>query len=295
MQTRTQSIFSDEGLAVDHDSNTKDHQVWIGEFLKSEREQKKNTLKQVAEATFLDEEDLKNLEEGRFDLLPQEGVYLFGIVRSYARFLKLDQDENVLKFKAQVFQSKPEENDITFPISKLNTSRSRSMTIAIAVFLGLLTILGIVFLEKQQEKLQIFEDNISDAFPHREMHKSTPTISLSQRSIAEKSLIAKQRSMHHTSEPQSKKPLSLSKSIVGVTALEAVEESWIKIHDAEGNSVFQGLLKKGEIQNLHQDKETYSLSTGNLGGLRFHTQDERVLNFGGSGEVCREIVLKPAL
>ena len=71
----------------------------FGDKLKREREMRGVTLDEIAEATKIGTRSLRALEEERFDQLPG-GIFNKGFVRSYARFLGLDEEQAVSDYLA---------------------------------------------------------------------------------------------------------------------------------------------------------------------------------------------------
>lgn len=71
----------------------------FGDKLRRERELRGVTLDEIAEATKIGTRSLRALEEERFDQLPG-GIFNKGFVRSYARFLGLDEEQAVADYVA---------------------------------------------------------------------------------------------------------------------------------------------------------------------------------------------------
>lgn len=71
----------------------------IGEKLRSAREAKKLSLKDVSKDTNIVVMYLEALENEEFDKFPGE-TYLLGFLRSYAEYLKLDADEMIQNYKS---------------------------------------------------------------------------------------------------------------------------------------------------------------------------------------------------
>src|SRR5260370_6384297 len=64
----------------------------FGERLRREREMRGITLDEISESTKISRRHLESLEREDFDSLPG-GIFNKGFVRSYARFLGLDEDQ----------------------------------------------------------------------------------------------------------------------------------------------------------------------------------------------------------
>lgn len=71
----------------------------FGDKLRRERELRGVTLDEIAEATKIGTRSLRALEEERFDQLPG-GIFNKGFVRSYARFLGLNEEQAVSDYMA---------------------------------------------------------------------------------------------------------------------------------------------------------------------------------------------------
>lgn len=64
----------------------------LGQKLKKEREKQKLSLEDIAERTKIHIQKLRDIEEGNWDALPAK-VFCVGLVKSYARELKIEMDE----------------------------------------------------------------------------------------------------------------------------------------------------------------------------------------------------------
>src|SRR5258708_34454348 len=71
----------------------------FGERLRREREMRGITLDEISESTKISRRHLESLEREDFDSLPG-GIFNKGFVRSYARFLGLDEDQAVADYSA---------------------------------------------------------------------------------------------------------------------------------------------------------------------------------------------------
>ena len=82
----------------------------VGELLKQERDAQGKTVEDVAKATKMSTLILEALEDDRYSVLPAP-VYVKGHLRTYARFLGLDEDEIVEKYLRFTQQQEHEEMD----------------------------------------------------------------------------------------------------------------------------------------------------------------------------------------
>ncbi|HEY6306587.1 MAG TPA: helix-turn-helix transcriptional regulator, partial [Candidatus Angelobacter sp.] len=99
----------------------------FGERLRREREMRGITLDEIAESTKISRRHLESLEKEDFDALPG-GIFNRGFVRSYARYLGIDEDQAAADYAAAA--AEPAETGEKFPLAvpepdpELNPRRS---------------------------------------------------------------------------------------------------------------------------------------------------------------------------
>src|SRR5207302_2922527 len=72
--------------------------------MRREREMRDVSLEEIAEATKIGTRSLRALEEQDFDKLPG-GIFNKGFVRSYARYLGLDEEQAVADYMAALSEA----------------------------------------------------------------------------------------------------------------------------------------------------------------------------------------------
>jgi transcriptional regulator with XRE-family HTH domain len=82
----------------------------VGELLRAEREAQEKTLDDVAKATRMSIRILEAIEDDHFSALPAP-VYVKGHLRTYARYLGLDEEDVVDKYLRFTQQQEPDELD----------------------------------------------------------------------------------------------------------------------------------------------------------------------------------------
>ena len=99
----------------------------IGERLRSAREAKKLTIKQVVKETNITHLYVEALEDEEFDKFPSE-TYLIGFLRSYAEYLKLDTDEIIQAYKGyKIGESATPLEELTKPTAPSFTMMFQSL------------------------------------------------------------------------------------------------------------------------------------------------------------------------
>ena len=87
-----------------------------GKFLKKERERLNIPLEKVCSFTKIKEHHLKAIEEERYELLPHP-LYVKGYLKSYARYLTLDEKDILLQYENYLKSLLPPEPPVSKPES----------------------------------------------------------------------------------------------------------------------------------------------------------------------------------
>jgi len=121
----------------------------VGQFLRQTREAQEKTIDEVAKATRMSRQVVSALEEDRFSVLPA-AVYVKGHLRTYARFLGLNEDDVVqmyLRFTQQQERIEPDEWDAVELEMHETTQRTGRIwqRIGIIAIAALVVIVGIVW------------------------------------------------------------------------------------------------------------------------------------------------------
>ena len=77
-----------------------------GRHLKQERELRNLSFEEVSKSTRIKEHFLKAMEEDRYDLCPPP-FYVKGFLMNYARYLGLDPNDIILKYRELIVASDP--------------------------------------------------------------------------------------------------------------------------------------------------------------------------------------------
>lgn len=119
----------------------------VGSYLKDEREDRNITLEEVADATKVNINVLRAIEEGEEDKWPAQ-VFVQGFIRCYATYIGLDPSEALLRYKSHVSGPKnPELQPIEIPEPKKDgRSRfSKRLTWMLVSVIAVLLSLAITF------------------------------------------------------------------------------------------------------------------------------------------------------
>lgn len=115
--------------------------TWPGERLREAREAMQMSLEEAARYLHQDVAIIVALEEDNHEQLPGQ-TYVLGYLRSYARLLKLPQDEivgSVQVKQTETVELFPENVDLDKPVL-LNEARSRALLYILLIILAIVAI-----------------------------------------------------------------------------------------------------------------------------------------------------------
>lgn len=220
----------------------------LGELLRKERESQNKDLKKIAKELKISFRYLEALEADKFDEVDLADIYKKGILKNYARYLKIDE-KLVLDLYNQQYE-KPVQEEI-----KREEKKERSFVFVIYIIVGIIILSSFYIAYKTTSKPTFIPQPLPT---YTESAKETytpiiPTI-------------------------PSQKEVLLTPTI----KIVAFERTWIRAI-YENKIIFEGILKEGDIKTW-----TYpylNLHIGNAGGIEIF-YNERSLGIPGKrGEV----------
>jgi len=246
----------------------------VGGELARAREARGLALADVAQQLKFAPRQLEALEQERFDLLPG-GTFVRGMVRSYARLLKLDADPLVGRI-ADRFDA-PDSNRLADryrqPVPFSDSAR-RSTFVYLGLSLGILAAVGGVAYEWYHERPGMKQ--LAGPAPA----KLAPT--------AKKPVLEPPRPVPMPAQPASAKleektPLIektialLSPPPAGVhrIVLRCEEEAWLEVTDALGRQLLSSLNPAGS-ERVVQGRPPFSLVIGNASRVRISYNERPV-------------------
>lgn len=235
------------------------------EMLKNARTtgRRKREISTIAKLLCIKEEFLTALEEGNYRFIPED-VYILGFARSYAVELGLDPDEVILKLKKELglVKEKTEEDEEPVPSEtpkkKIKIDKETVLNwikIAInyvkkhwiwfasgaATLLVLIILSLLIFGGKSETAIQeVAEENVATVVV-KEPDFRYP--------VREKF------------DVKNKKDWANSRVV-----LQAEKESWVRVDDARGNSVFSRVLVPGDVYYLPVSDKLKG-TFGNVGAI----------------------------
>ena len=280
--------------------------VFIGEYLKNTRLQKKISISNVCKNLNISQFSLKQIEEDKFNK-ELNNAYITGHIRSYAKFLDLDADEVVKKFKIQSqAENKNISNTIPKPIQTnyiFNFSKSISFISIIFISFGfyfffirtsefqqtysitpeisedLNADLELIQMESDIKKLknQNIEKNYyeNDTFVNFKIMEDSSSTNISQSSV-----VASLPSEEEINEVINEDKITL----------KFLESTWIQIRDKNDVILISRLMQSTD-EYTYLFKENYKITTGNAGNIIVLINGKPKGKIGKQGDVIESFVI----
>lgn len=289
----------------------------FGERLERERLQRGVQLEDISVVTKISTRMLRALEKEDFAKLPG-GVFNRGFVRSYARYLGLDEEQAVAEYLAAA-------GDVEQPAAPRISEPGEAGRWLRFFFVASVVIVAVVALwmfrhslhsgwqrlmAHRPSPIQTVSANAKPASKPAVPPAPTDTTSSSQTSVASQSgdSSAAQPAESATSQAQSTNPQPTPSSAAPnaaappspnsaaqqgqfVVAVRATKDAWVSA-TADGNKLMQGTLKSGEERRFTADQKLV-LVTGNAGGMEITFNGNSVGAVGGDGE-AKKLTFTPS-
>lgn len=235
----------------------------IGDVLRIQREKKGLSLREVEEATKIRMKYLIAMEADDFDALPGK-AYVIGFLRTYARFLGINDEELVHSLKS-LPQYEVQEEEIVEKV-KPAPRNSRALSLIMIIILALV-IGGIV--------LAFFRDKGEEGPPNNDTPPQVQTPQEGENPPDDNAPV-----LPDTEDPTALEP---DTSGVSVTVIVREDNCWIGV-TIDGQNDFQGTLKAGESRTF-TGQGSIKIKYGNAGVVEVIANGEQVYPLGNIGQV----------
>jgi len=266
----------------------------IGEILARERVAHGLTIDDVAQQLKFGARQLEALEQDRFDLLPG-GTFARGMVRSYARLLKVNAESLLARMEGKLEVPDPGQLAERFrqPVPFANASRRSNVVYGILSLLILAAVAG-VLIEWKQERSKAARAAAVASAPARAEEPRAP-LAAAPTEPAPPAPPAQPATAVQLSvvpaAPQAPAPVQSAQSIakpqippaakaapsVGPDARRIVmrfdEESWVEVRDAAGHTLLEQLVPAGS-QRVVSGQPPFDMVIGNAQHVQVTYQDQ---------------------
>ena len=260
----------------------------FGENLRREREMLGVDLREIADATRINFRFLQAFENEEFAVLPG-GVFNRGFIRSYARYLGLDEEKILGEYDlASGSEVGTEWSSTLSPGSAPRRIGPKAQWVAAAA--AVLMLLGGYTLFRYSERLPSFSsrseatpveplvgpDTTDDPGELESLTTPAPTARPKGNPTAPAATVRAA-----TAPPSPRRPLVDTEDLILQVAV--TEESWVAI-DADGATVLSRLMAPEEIRTF-RSRDSFEVITGNASGIILTLNGETLGPLGGHGQV----------
>jgi cytoskeleton protein RodZ len=244
--------------------------VGVGSELKAAREAQGLAIDDVAQQLKFAPRQIESLEQEHFDRLPGPTIAR-GMVRNYARLLKLDP-EPLLKRMAPKVEKAPDAGRIAARFRQpvpFSDGTKRSSLLYAGFSVGLLVLVGAVAYEWQQEKATPeFVAPAQSQRPQPEEITQTAAVVQSAIDVPE----APQAAAEPEEQADDEKPLAPG---VHRLVLRTEGEAWLEVKDAAGRMLISSLNPPG-TQRAVRGRPPFEIVIGNASAVRLTYNDKPV-------------------
>ncbi len=287
----------------------------VGRLFREERERRQLSVKDVSKELHIRQLYLSCIEEGRLSELPGY-VYVVGFIKSYSRFLELNEEEMLRQLQLT------SQNPVIYPNFMTSIPTKEQQMPSKKVLFGSLTLffvfalLAYVYNNNTQEVFSE-RDELAPSQRNKDLVTAIPEefspVNFSQADLPQVEASISPSSSTPMNVIQSKSvpenselkvvsaPMSASTAASEMTII-AVKDSWVQIMNSKGNSVYVRLMHAGERYVIpattqsgpqKDDSGPYVLNTGNGGGIKISVNGQESKVLGSEGKILRGIILSP--
>ena len=279
--------------------------VSLGADLKRERELRGITLEEIARETKIRTSLLSYLEADRFDRLPS-GVFRQSFVRSYARYLGIDEDKPIrecLLMEGRLKSARPRSHSEQTPRVSLGTrlkaraagAKSASMVPSAVALLGALAIFYFVEVRARTDQASLTVPDRAGVEQVSEDQAVTPgPASLENGQHVDVKTAGGSVGLRVLGELAPRPSTETSTGTTTVAAAEvqlrirARERAWVRVSAGE-NTLFSGMLRSDETRSFSL-RQPLNVKLGNPRGTQLWVNDQAFSQLGEAGKTKTIVV-----
>lgn len=285
----------------------------LGQELKKERQARNISIEEMSSYTKIVGRYLEALEADRFDVMPG-GFFIKGIIRTYAKYVGLDENEVLEKYRqAGVFEEQAPIRTIAERFQASSPGQKKTI-VGLIICLGIvLVIVALMLLWKSGRRRPVVPPpEVSTVIPQTRPAATAPEkkadaqpdqtagaagqpesrpASQAPGQIAGQPAgqAAPQTAVQPAAEePAAPLPIDTKGLIMDITFQE---ETWIQIY-GDGALKVGGLFPPGRKVRLEAEREIM-IYVGNAGGLTYSINGRPGKSLGRSGEVLNNVRITP--
>jgi cytoskeleton protein RodZ len=281
----------------------------LGQELKKERQARNISIDEMSSSTKIVGRYLEALEQDRFDAMPG-GFFVKGIVRAYAKYVGLDANEILERYRQAGVFDEPDGSRTTGERFEASFPVKRKLIVGLIVGLGIVLVLvALMFLWKSRRPRPVVPPpEVSTVLPQARPASTEPEkkaeVAPGQPSEAApetKATSAPGRpetrpgdlaATPAAAQPAAQEPAPAQQLVQAESKGLAMdiafqEETWIQIY-GDGALKVGGLFPPGRKIRLQAEREIL-IYVGNAGGLTYVLNGQPGKSLGRSGEVLNNV------
>ena len=274
---------------------------FIGEHLKNVRVKKNYKLSYISQELNISNEILSLIEDDNFpDYL--DSVFLIGHIRSYAKFLDLNEKEIIDFFKIQIsFNNIDNTKEISKPI-KSDFFFSIPKSLAIFSIIVVASSFYFIFFNQNDFKsnFAITPDIPENLIANIELEEMN-IILLQKEKDNQKNINNKNESLSKINPNKEIEKISSSSAIAStpdkssifndkIITLKFINSTWIQLRDKQENIIFSKLMNQNEEYSYYLSKNL-NLTAGNAGNIIVSIDGVVKGKVGKLGEVVESLII----
>ncbi len=268
-----------------------------GEFLKNQRIKKKLPISVISNELNISISTLIDVENDHFEDYI-DSVYMIGHIRSYAKFLSLNESEIVENFKLQISFGKINSNkEISKPIlsSKkiyINKYISFASVLIISSSFYFLFFKGNNLNENNYAMTPEVPENLSQSLEKTEMEMLILDASNKEvlRYIENEKILDNYNDITSNSSAIASLRDKNIKSINGQITLKLLSSSWVQLRDSNDKIIISKLMNKGD-EYSYDINSNLSLTAGNAGNIVIFLDGIVMGKAGKAGQVLDSLIV----
>ena len=274
---------------------------FIGEYLKNIRIQKNYKLSYIAAELNISESVLNSIEDDNFpDYI--DHVFLIGHIRSYAKYLDLNEEVIIENFKIQISYKKTENvKDISKPIKEIFFFSVPKTVALCSILLVSLSFYFLFFNQKDLNKnFAITPDIPENLIADIELEEMNIVL-LQDKKNKQNRTNNQKKSLSKIDPKKEIETISSSSAIASTSensfhdsdqliTLKFLNSTWIQLRDTEENIVFSKLMDQGDEYSYNLSNN-FNLTAGNAGNIIVIIDGAVKGRVGKLGEVIESLII----
>ena len=274
----------------------------IGEFFKSARKNQKIDLNKVSQELKISENILKDIENNQFPNYINV-VFFIGHIRSYAKYLNLDEKSLIENFKIQISFN---DHNLNNEIRKPNTPIMQFSLFKALSFISIIIISSSFYflfipsndLQPEYAMTPNIPENLQSSLEEIEMKLflenklSLNELDNTNQIITDSSqIIRDEDALISSTSAIASLPISNKNTIADTTiTLKFINPTWIQLRDSKNNVIISKLMTKKD-EYSYKISENFNLTAGNAGNIIILFDGAVKGKAGKIGEVLDSLII----